>query len=234
MLFAALLSEIKEISEKKHKEEDVLLTITAENKRPIIPNLEFDYPDQDIHEDLYHLIKYSCREICNTDQCDKAMKIWTTFLEPMLGIPSRPQGAEDSKEIIRQKNCALTGTAIGMVEISSSIGGGTESKLSDPPRIEVESIPPEQSSLCRVWPMNGDSRLEENSFHNASRVDSKVDALCKLQFNVARTDKLHGLNKQEHSNDRLVKSNAVVSTALEQGNGKVIIESASGLQNVSN
>ena len=225
MLFAALLSEIKEISEKKHKEEDVLLSITAENKRPIIPNLEFDYPDQDIHEDLYHLIKYSCREICSTDQSDKAMKIWTTFLEPMLGIPSRPLGAEDSKETNRENNFAVRGTAVGMVEISSSSnGGGAESKLSDPPRTEVESIPPKQSSPCRVWPTNGDSCPEENSFHKENRVDSKVDALCKLQFN----------NKQENSNERLAKSNALVSSALEQENGKVIVETASGLHNASN
>ncbi|CAK9308573.1 unnamed protein product [Citrullus colocynthis] len=216
----ALLSEIKEINEKKHKEEDVLLTITAENKRPIIPNLEFDYPDEDIHEDLYHLIKYSCRELCSTDQSDKAMKIWTTFLEPMLGIPSRPLSAEDSKEIIRENNFAIRGTAIGMVGISSSpIGGGAESKLPDPPRIEV-GVPPKQSSPCRVWPMNGDSCLEENSFHKANRVDSKVDGLGKLQFN----------NKQEHSNERLVKSNVLVSSVLEHGNGKVIVETAPGLR----
>lgn len=220
MFSAALLSEIKEINEKKHKEEDVLLTITAENKRPIIPNLEFDYPDEDIHEDLYHLIKYSCRELCSTDQSDKAMKIWTTFLEPMLGIPSRPLSAEDSKEIIRENNFAIRGTAIGMVGISSSpIGGGAESKLPDPPRIEAEGVPPKQSSPCRVWPMNGDSCLEENSFHKANRVDSKVDGLGKLQFN----------NKQEHSNERLVKSNVLVSSVLEQGNGKVIVETAPGL-----
>ncbi|XP_022999276.1 paired amphipathic helix protein Sin3-like 3 isoform X1 [Cucurbita maxima] len=220
----ALLSEIKEISEKKHKEEDVVLSITAENKRPIIPNLEFDYPDQDIHEDLYHLIKYSCREICSTDQSDKAMKIWTTFLEPMLGIPSRPLGAEDSKETIREHNFAVRGTAVGMVEISSSSnGGGVESKLSDPPRTEVESIPPKQSSPCRVWPTNGDSCPEENSFHKENRVDSKVDDLCKLQFN----------NKQENSNERLAKSNALVSNALEQENGKVIVETASGLRSTS-
>lgn len=230
MLFAALLSEIKEISEKKQKEEDVLLTIAVENKRPIIPNLEFDYPDQDIHEDLYHLIKYACREICTGDQSDKVMKIWTTFLEPMLGIPSRSQGAEDSKDIIREKNCAIRGTAIGMVETSGSpIGGVAESKLSDPPRIEVESIPPEQSSPCRVWPTNGDNSLEEGSFHKANRVDCKVDALCKLQLNIARTNKLHGVDKQEHSNERLAMSNVLLSTALEQANGKVIIENASGL-----
>ncbi|XP_022150309.1 paired amphipathic helix protein Sin3-like 4 isoform X2 [Momordica charantia] len=227
----ALLSEIKEISEKKQKEEDVLLTIAVENKRPIIPNLEFDYPDQDIHEDLYHLIKYACREICTGDQSDKVMKIWTTFLEPMLGIPSRSQGAEDSKDIMREKNCAIRGTAIGMVETSGSpIGGVAESKLSDPPRIEVESIPPEQSSPCRVWPTNGDNSLEEGSFQKANRVDCKVDALCKLQLNIARTNKLHGVDKQEHSNERLAMSNVLLSTALEQANGKVIIENASGLR----
>ncbi|KAE8701488.1 Paired amphipathic helix protein Sin3-like 4 [Hibiscus syriacus] len=98
----ALLAEIKEISEKK--QEDVNLTIAAGNRRPIIPDMEFEYPDREIHEDLYQLIKYSCGEICTTEQLDEVMKLWTTFLEPMLGLPSRPQGAEDTEDIVKAKN----------------------------------------------------------------------------------------------------------------------------------
>ncbi|KAK8486118.1 hypothetical protein V6N12_010322 [Hibiscus sabdariffa] len=55
----ALLAEIKEISEKKRGEDDVCLAIAAGNRRSIIPNMEFEYPDHEIHEDLYQLIKYS-------------------------------------------------------------------------------------------------------------------------------------------------------------------------------
>ncbi|KAK4764578.1 hypothetical protein SAY86_025668 [Trapa natans] len=96
----ALLGEIKEISEKKRKEDDVLIAIAAGNKCPLTPDLEFEYADPDIHEDLHQLIKYSCAEVCSAEQLDKVMKIWNTFLEPILGVPSRPQGAEDTEDVI--------------------------------------------------------------------------------------------------------------------------------------
>ena len=84
-LCTALLDKIKEIREKKRKDDDVL-AIAAGNRRPIIPHMEFEYSDSGIHKDLYQLIKYSCSEVCTTEQRDKVMKIWTTFLEPMLWV----------------------------------------------------------------------------------------------------------------------------------------------------
>uniref|UniRef100_A0A7N0U8T1 Histone deacetylase interacting domain-containing protein n=1 Tax=Kalanchoe fedtschenkoi TaxID=63787 RepID=A0A7N0U8T1_KALFE len=91
----SLVTEIKEIKEAKQKEHDVLLTIAAGQKRPIIPNLEFEYPDPEIHENLYKLVHYSCEEICSTkEQLSKVMRLWTSFLEPMLGIPTRIDDGE--------------------------------------------------------------------------------------------------------------------------------------------
>ncbi|KAL4332622.1 hypothetical protein GQ457_07G016760 [Hibiscus cannabinus] len=100
----ALLAEIKEISEKKRGEDDVCLSIAAGNRRSIIPNMEFEYPDHEIHEDLYQLIKYSGGVMYTTEQLDDVKKIWTTFLEPMLGLPSRHQGAEGTEDIVKAKN----------------------------------------------------------------------------------------------------------------------------------
>ncbi|KAG2616957.1 hypothetical protein PVAP13_3NG177532 [Panicum virgatum] len=92
-----LLAEIKEINEKKRKGDDVLLAVAAGNRRPIVPNVSFEYVDSDIHEDLYQIIKYSCGELCSSsDQVDKVMRIWTTFLEPILGIQHRGHGTEDA------------------------------------------------------------------------------------------------------------------------------------------
>ncbi|KAG2625202.1 paired amphipathic helix protein Sin3-like 4 isoform X4 [Panicum virgatum] len=92
-----LLSEIKEINENKRKGDDVLLAVAAGNRRPIVPNMSFEYVDSDIHEDLYQIIKYSCGELCSSsDQVDKAMRIWTTFLEPILGIQHQGHGTEDA------------------------------------------------------------------------------------------------------------------------------------------
>ena len=98
---AALLAEINEISEKKRGEDDALLALAAGNRRTICSSMSFDYPDPDLHEDLYQLIKYSCGEMCSTEQLDKVMKVWTEFLEPMFGVPSRPQVAEDQEDAIK-------------------------------------------------------------------------------------------------------------------------------------
>ncbi|KAK6153046.1 hypothetical protein DH2020_012685 [Rehmannia glutinosa] len=90
----ALVAEIKEIKDKRQKEDDVLLSIAAGSRHTLIPDLEFEYSDTEIHEDVYKIIKYSCEEICSTkEQVNKVLRFWTTFLEPMLGVHSRPHGS---------------------------------------------------------------------------------------------------------------------------------------------
>ncbi|XP_023512218.1 paired amphipathic helix protein Sin3-like 4 isoform X2 [Cucurbita pepo subsp. pepo] len=234
----ALLAEIKEISEKKRKEDDVLLAIAAGNRRPIIPNLEFEYPDPELHEDLYQLIKYSCGEVCSTEQLDKVMKVWTTFLEPMLGVPSRPHGAEDTEDVIKAKTHPTKNAASAVVESDGSPGGGDitmHPKLLNSSRNGDESIPPEQSSSCRTWPLNGDNGVKEDSFHDADRVVRKGDTFgsvsqhSKIQDNAPVTDELSGVSKQDNSIECFVNSNVSLATAAEQSNGKTNIENTSGL-----
>ncbi|EPS70391.1 hypothetical protein M569_04367, partial [Genlisea aurea] len=91
----ALLAEIKEMSENTLTEDEVAVFVGAGIKQPIRrPQLEFEYSDPDIHEDLYQLVKYSSGQICTPDQCDKVMKIWTRFLEPMLALPAHHSSGE--------------------------------------------------------------------------------------------------------------------------------------------
>lgn len=85
---AGLVAEIKDISEKKHQE-DLLQAIAVQTMPSFTPELDFNYCDTQIHEDLYLLIKYYCEETCATEQSDKVMRLWITFLEPMFGIFSR-------------------------------------------------------------------------------------------------------------------------------------------------
>ncbi|XP_061973574.1 paired amphipathic helix protein Sin3-like 4 [Populus nigra] len=229
----ALLLEIKEISENKRKEDDVLLAFAAGNRRPIIPNLEFEYPDTDIHEDLYQLIKYSCGEVCTSEQLDKVMKIWTTFLEPMLGVPSRPQGAEDTEDVVKAKNQS---SKSGESEGSPSGGGAavTNSKHSNSSRNGDESIPPEQSSSSRAWMLNGDNRIKENgppdADHVARKSDTSTSALQhdKVVINAAASaaaaEELSGITKQAASNDRLLNSNVSLATG-ELSNGRTLVQS---------
>ncbi|XP_021652208.2 paired amphipathic helix protein Sin3-like 4 isoform X3 [Hevea brasiliensis] len=225
----ALLAEIKEISEKKRKEDDVLLAFAAGNRRPIIPNLEFEYPDADIHEDLYQLIKFSCGEVCTTEQLDKVMKIWTTFLEPLLGVPSRPQGAEDTEDVVMAKNHSSKG---GDSEGSPSGGAATViNKHSNPSRNGDESIPPEQSSSCKAWLLNGDNGVKENDSPDADCIVHKSDTACssvqhdKMQINTASADETLVIGKQATSNERLVNSNPSLATGAELSNGRTNIES---------
>ena len=95
------------------------------NRRTIIPHIEFEYPDSDIREDLYQLVKYSCGEVCTTEQLDKAVKIWKTFLELMLGVPSRPKGAEDMEDVVNDKNHISQNGAANVGESNGSPIGGT-------------------------------------------------------------------------------------------------------------
>lgn len=56
----------------------------------------FKYTDHSIHEDSYKLIKYSCDEIWTSkEQSNKSMRLWCTFLEPILSVPSRCLAYED-------------------------------------------------------------------------------------------------------------------------------------------
>ncbi|KAJ4711205.1 Paired amphipathic helix protein Sin3-like [Melia azedarach] len=233
----ALLAEIKEISEKKRKEDDVLLAIAAGNRRSIVPHLEFEYSDPEIHEDLYQLIKYSCGEMCTTEQLDKVMKIWTTFLEPMLGVPSRPQGAEDTEDVVKTKNHAVKSRTASVGDSDGSPDGGatvTNSKHTNPSRNGDESIPPEQSSTSRAWLPNGDHGAKEDGSVDADNNVRKSDNFCdtseqdKLQNNVAIADETSGISKQASTNERLANTNASISAAVEQSNGRTNIENASG------
>ncbi|KAG2288538.1 hypothetical protein Bca4012_030591 [Brassica carinata] len=98
-----LVAEIKDISDRKHKE-DPLHAIAVGTKPSFSPDLEFSYSDTQVHADLYQLIKYYCEEICASEQSDKVMKLWVTFLEPMFGVPSRSQTSEAMIDVAKSKD----------------------------------------------------------------------------------------------------------------------------------
>ncbi|PSR88338.1 Paired amphipathic helix protein Sin3-like [Actinidia chinensis var. chinensis] len=221
----ALLAEIKEISEQRRREDDVLLTIAAGNRRPIILHMEFEYPDSDIHEDLYQLIKYSCGEVCTSEQLDKVMKIWTTFLEPMLGVPCRPQGAEDTEDVIKAKNHISQSGAASIGESDGSpVDGMTfiTNKESNPSRNGDESTPPpELSSSGRDWLINGDNGVKEDGPHDVDHSVRRSDALCNTPQigNVQSTtvaDETSGVGRPCTSNEQLVNSNTSLATRADE------------------
>ncbi|XP_058777151.1 paired amphipathic helix protein Sin3-like 4 [Vicia villosa] len=229
----ALLSEIKEISEKKHKEDDVLLAIAAGNRRPILPNLEFEYLDTDIHEDLYQLIKYSCGEVCTTEQLDKVMKVWTTFLEPMLCVPCRPQGAEDTEDAVA-KNSSRRNVA----ESDGSPGVGAtimSPKHIDTSRNGDNRVPLDQSTSSIAWQSNGDTGIREDKCLDSDCTVPEREAFCSNPQNgkpniiASVPSELSGVNKQDLSGERLLNDNVSPSSGMELSNKRMKIDNASGL-----
>ncbi|XP_015965290.1 paired amphipathic helix protein Sin3-like 4 isoform X2 [Arachis duranensis] len=234
----ALLAEIKEISEKKRKEDDVLLAIAAGNRRPVLPNLEFEYTDSDIHEDLYQLVKYSCGEMCTTEQLDKVMKVWTTFLEPILCVPSRPLGAEDTEDVVKDKNnSAKSGTA-SVAESEGSAGAGAivvNPKHINTSRNGDECMPLDQSNSSKVWQSNGDSGAKDDKCLDSDRTLHKTETSgtntqhVKINTSSFTPDEMSGVNKQDHSSERLVNANVSPALGVELSNGRTSMDNASGI-----
>lgn len=117
-LIPALVTEIKDLKEKSQEEDDVLLSVAAGHRQPIIPHFEYEYLDRTIHEDLFKLVQFSCEEICSTkEQIGKVLRLWKSFLEMMLGVPPRAKGSNSVEDVVETKHHgALTS---GEVNVSS-------------------------------------------------------------------------------------------------------------------
>ncbi|KAH6763178.1 hypothetical protein C2S52_020611 [Perilla frutescens var. hirtella] len=184
----AFLAEIREISEKDQNEDERILSIGAGYRQPIKAHMKFEYPDPNIQEDLYQLMKYACGEVCTPEQHDKVMKIWTTFLEPVLGIPSRPS-VEDIKDIVNNdsaKRLANFGKGNGIPVGEKAASENCRS--SEMSKIGGENIPTEQSRSGRMLMGHGNDTVENGSpsLDNAAcEIDISSNA---TQNGVMRTD----------------------------------------------
>lgn len=189
--WTALVAEIKEIKEKQQKEDDVLLSIAAGSRHTIIPNLEFEYTDTEVHEDVFRIIKYSCEEVCSTkDQLNKVLWFWTTFLEPLLNINSRLHGSEIADDHGASKHETVKSITTSMVESEGSPNGNA---------INIELKQPKLN--CNVNPSRSPERI------HFSRTDfTNVDALAK---GVVGT-----------SGEKMTNSDAVGTSGPDANHGK--------------
>ncbi|KAJ0244111.1 Paired amphipathic helix protein Sin3-like 5 [Hirschfeldia incana] len=137
-----LVAEIKDISDRKHKE-DPLHAFAVGTKPSFTPDLEFSYSDTQVHADLYQLIKYYCEEICASEQSDKVMKLWVTFLEPMFGVPSRSQTSEAMVDVAKPKDNQEPQDACEAVKDVSPV---SNLKLPTPPTAPTKENPTGQGS----------------------------------------------------------------------------------------
>ncbi|XP_075105743.1 paired amphipathic helix protein Sin3-like 2 isoform X3 [Nicotiana tabacum] len=194
----SLVAEIKEIKEKKQKEDDMILAIAAGSRRPISPHLEFEFADSDVHEDMYKLIKYSCEEVCSTEeQLNKVLRLWTTFLEPIFGVPYRHHGSEATGDDVLSKYHGLksNGTSIGESDRS--------------PSADVTTTKSKQSKdIC-----NGDANSSPQRLNSSRAIFTNTDA-CPKEDGLAV------------AGERLLSSDAV--SALGADNACARLESTSG------
>ncbi|PWA44006.1 SIN3-like 2 [Artemisia annua] len=177
----SLVAEIKEIKEKSQKDDDLLLSIAAGSRHHIVPNLEFEFTDKDIHEDLLKLIKFSCEEICTTkEQLNKVLRLWTAFLEPMLGAPSSPQnpdGAEDS-ETSSHGVAKTAGTS------APEINGSPDADGSKSACNGAQATLPDQVDSSKNSLLNGDALTKEDG--------SKPERDSAPALGVATVNKITG------------------------------------------
>ena len=229
------MAEIKELKEKKQIEDDILLAVAAGNRQSIVPHLEYEYLDISIHEDLYKLVEYSTEELSSTkEQLNKTMRLYTTFLEPMLGIPSRPHGSGDDEDVDKRKGAICTTSSNG--ESDGSPGGDTTMVIFKQPKSggnddenALADVSSSRTSLANVDTLakidgscDTDNPCRDDSICNNIRVE-------KEQKNMGVPDKMHGSNKPIASIDRVGNSNASCAVGGENNLGKVSLEVTSGL-----
>ncbi|MCE2055418.1 hypothetical protein HAX54_042548 [Datura stramonium] len=175
----SLLAEIKEIKEKKQKEDDMILSISAGSRHPITPNLEFDYTDSELHEDLFKLIKYSCEEVCSSkEQLDKVLGLWTNFLEPILGVPRRPRGSEATENDVLLKQ---HGPKINELSIGESDGS---------PTADATTRNSKQSKVISNRDVNASPLRENSSRTSLANADAlpKEDGLAVIGEHLTSSD----------------------------------------------
>ncbi|XP_075524441.1 paired amphipathic helix protein Sin3-like 3 isoform X2 [Primulina tabacum] len=184
-----LLAEIKEMSEKYQNEGEMLLSIGAGYRQPKQPHMEFEYSDPEIHEDLYRLMKYSCGEVFTVEQHTKIMTIWTSFLEPMLGVPARSH-SPDSEDVKRSNYVAKDVADIGVEVNGSPLGKAVSGncKSVDLLKNGDKSIPTEQSSSSKEQMGNCGDGFNIDGSPNADYSSYKSDFCIASKDAVMQTD----------------------------------------------
>ncbi|MQL70783.1 hypothetical protein Taro_003146 [Colocasia esculenta] len=236
-----LLSEIKEVNENKRKENDMPFASPAGSQQCVVGSMEFDYIDSEMHEELYQIIKYSCGEVCSsTDQMHKVMRIWTTFLEPIFGVPPRPQGAEDTEDAVKAKNSGIRSA------ITCARGGDKspckDSAIADAIRSKPlsngnESQTARKSSSCKGRSAIGEMVLKEE-VDCIDRVGGRNSMICSATLhgrrpnNPSTADEISGTSTHMATAERLI-SNGSTMIRGESMYGRNILEVMSGASGVT-
>jgi len=163
------------------------------------------------------------------------MKIWTTFLEPMLCVPCRSQGAEDTEEVVVAKNNSVRNVA---ETDGNPIVGATimNPKHTSTSRNGDECVPIDQSTSSKACKSNGDTGIREDKCLDPDRTMHKSEIFGsnpqhgKPDIIAFMPNELSGVNKQDLSGERLVNANVSPASGMELSNGRTEIDNASGTE----
>uniref|UniRef100_A0A7N0V4M3 Histone deacetylase interacting domain-containing protein n=1 Tax=Kalanchoe fedtschenkoi TaxID=63787 RepID=A0A7N0V4M3_KALFE len=223
----SLVTEIKEIKEAQQKDYDVLLAIAAGQRRPIIPNLEFEYLDSDIHENLYKLVHYSCEEICSTkEQSDKVMRLWTTFLEPMLGIITRSDDGESIEAIVTNGHQDVKVKA-SLDSTEKASGSPTDDAIIRNTWTPTPSSIVNESTIPEPHIAHGDTSAKENSkagFDSSNKGGTYLSTIQSETELKSSAIKISGCSVQVVSDHQFANSAAPHSIATETNNSEIPID----------
>ncbi|KAL8528277.1 hypothetical protein ACS0TY_005906 [Phlomoides rotata] len=210
----SLVAEIKEIKEKRQKEDNVLISITAGNKHIITPDLEFEYPDTEIHDDIYKIIQYSCKEVCSTkEQLHKVLRFWTTFLEPMLGVHSRRHGSLAIEDDCASKDRIVKNSMGSTIESEDSPNGDaatTSLKQPKPNGNGDSTTSPQVLNFSRSSFRNVDALAKGG--HNAPSAERLTSSDVAVVTSVSDANHGHGANSSRVNNGHREENNGVGST----------------------
>ncbi|BAU01122.1 hypothetical protein VIGAN_11028300 [Vigna angularis var. angularis] len=207
----SLVAEIKEIKEKQQKEDDIIQSIAAGNKQPLIPHLEFEYPDAaGIHEDLYKLVRYSCEELFSSKELlNKIMRLWSTFLEPMLGVPTQSHATERTED--RKTGHNVRNFGVPSIGDDRSPHGDSLSMNSRLPKSDKNEADGRLTDAKNVQRANMATNDKENGSvggEHGCRDDPLMDKGLK---NVECNDKASGFSKPFTSDDQGAKNSVSIA-----------------------
>jgi hypothetical protein len=137
----ALQAEINEKHEKNIGEDANLLEIGVEPVIPGAPDMQFEFPDSDLHEDLYQVIKYSCDEMFSDEQSPQFLHLWTFFLEHVLGVANEHHKAEVTQVQVNRTSQGLKACIVRVGESSGSLSvADKSSKTASPGTTDVAHL----------------------------------------------------------------------------------------------
>ncbi|KAK8939725.1 Paired amphipathic helix protein Sin3-like 3 [Platanthera guangdongensis] len=185
----------------------------------------FEYIDRDIHNDLFQIIKYSCQEVCSSaEQLDKVVRIWTTFMEPMLGV--FPRRAEETEDIAKSKGRAKT-SVVNVAERNGSPGADASNVNAKSSNGET-SIAREQANLSKARLANGDAMvLADENFHDSDRPIHRSDTPLhgRLQSNGPLAGEMSALTEHPVSTEFLMHSIAASASRANMDGVRATLKS---------